>query len=64
MDEREEFNRENPDLPTYQELYLMTFELASKFGTPYYDNQMPDVPRCREGHLLLPVLRVPVLCRC
>ena len=41
MTEREEFNRNNPDLPTYQELYLMTFELASKFGTPYYDNQLP-----------------------
>jgi len=41
MHEREEFNRKNPDLPTFQELYLMTFELASKFGTPYYDNQLP-----------------------
>ena len=41
MNEREEFNRKNPDLPTFQELYLMTFELASKFGTPYYDNQLP-----------------------
>jgi ribonucleoside-triphosphate reductase len=41
MSEREEFNRKNPDLPTYQDLYLMTFELASKFGTPYYDNQLP-----------------------
>ena len=41
MNEREEFNRKNPDLPTYQELYLLTFELASKFGTPYYDNQLP-----------------------
>src|SRR5512136_3094433 len=41
MTEREDFNRKNPDLPTFQELYLMTFELASKFGTPYYDNQLP-----------------------
>ncbi|WML68332.1 MAG: ribonucleoside-triphosphate reductase (formate) [Methanoregula sp. SKADARSKE-2] len=41
MTEREEFNRKNPHLPTYQDLYLMTFELASKFGTPYYDNQLP-----------------------
>ncbi|HVN73246.1 MAG TPA: anaerobic ribonucleoside-triphosphate reductase [Methanoregula sp.] len=41
MTEREEFNRKNPELPTYQDLYLMTFELASKFGTPYYDNQLP-----------------------
>ena len=41
MTEREDFNRKNPDLPTYEDLYLMTFELASKFGTPYYDNQLP-----------------------
>jgi len=41
MTEREEFNKKHPDLPTYEELYLMTFELASKFGTPYYDNQLP-----------------------
>jgi ribonucleoside-triphosphate reductase len=41
MHEKEDFNRKNPDLPTYQDLYLMTFELASKFGTPYYDNQLP-----------------------
>ena len=31
----------HPDLPTFRDLYLMTFELASKFGTPYYDNQLP-----------------------
>jgi anaerobic ribonucleoside-triphosphate reductase len=41
MQEREEYNKQHPDLPTYNELYLMTFELASKFGTPYYDNQLP-----------------------
>jgi ribonucleoside-triphosphate reductase len=41
MNEREAFNKAHPDLPTYRDLYLMTFELASKFGTPYYDNQLP-----------------------
>jgi ribonucleoside-triphosphate reductase len=41
MNEDEEFNKANPDLPSFQQLYLMTFELASKFGTPYYDNQLP-----------------------
>ena len=41
MQEDEEFNRTNPDIPTYRDLYLLTFELASKFGTPYYDNQLP-----------------------
>jgi anaerobic ribonucleoside-triphosphate reductase len=47
--EDEEFNRANPDLPTYQDLYLLTFELASKFGTPYYDNQMPEYRGAGKG---------------
>ena len=41
MKEMTEYNEAHPDLPTYSDLYLLTFELASKFGTPYYDNQMP-----------------------
>jgi len=49
MTEREEFNRKNPDLPTFHELYLMTFELASKFGTPYYDNQLPNYRGAGKG---------------
>jgi len=49
IDEDENFNRDHPDIPTYRELYLMTFELASKFGTPYYDNQLPDYRGAGEG---------------
>ena len=49
MKEDEEFNRNNPDLPTYQDLYLMTFELASKYGTPYYDNQIPEYRGAGDG---------------
>ena len=49
MEEDEEFNREHPDLPTYRDLYLLTFELASKFGTPYYDNQMPEYRGAGKG---------------
>jgi anaerobic ribonucleoside-triphosphate reductase len=41
MEEDEAFNADHPDLPSYRDLYLLTFELASKFGTPYYDNQIP-----------------------
>ncbi|MGD9936313.1 MAG: anaerobic ribonucleoside-triphosphate reductase [Methanoregulaceae archaeon] len=41
MVEDEEYNRAHPDLPTFRDLYLRSFELASKFGTPYYDNQLP-----------------------
>ena len=49
MQEDEEFNRENPDLPTYHDLYLLSFELASKFGTPYYDNQIPPYRGAGKG---------------
>lgn len=49
LTENEEFNREHPDLPTYHDLYLMTFELASKYGTPYYDNQIPPYRGAGEG---------------
>jgi len=49
LTEDEEFNREHPDLPTYRDLYLMTFELASKYGSPYYDNQIPAYRGAGEG---------------
>lgn len=49
MKENEEFNKRNPDLPTYKELYQLTFELASKFGTPYYDNQIPEYRGAGKG---------------
>jgi len=41
MKEDEAFNAANPDLPTYQDLYLLTFKLAAEYGTPYFDNQLP-----------------------
>ncbi|MCJ7443731.1 MAG: anaerobic ribonucleoside-triphosphate reductase [Methanotrichaceae archaeon] len=41
MQEDEQFNALHPDLPTYQDLYLLTFKLASEYGTPYFDNQLP-----------------------
>ncbi|WP_292489245.1 anaerobic ribonucleoside-triphosphate reductase [Methanoculleus sp. 10] len=49
LTENEAYNRQHPDLPTYHDLYLMTFELASKFGTPYYDNQIPAYRGAGEG---------------
>lgn len=49
MEEDEEFNSQNKELPTYHDLYLMTFELASKYGTPYYDNQIPPYRGAGEG---------------
>lgn len=41
MKEDLEFNAAHPDLPTYQDLYLLTFKLAAEYGTPYFDNQLP-----------------------
>jgi len=49
MEEDAVFNAAHPYLPTYNELYLLTFELASKFGTPYYDNQLPAYRGAGEG---------------
>lgn len=49
MQEDEQYNNAHPDLPTYTDLYLLTFELASKFGTPYYDNQLPAYRGAGEG---------------
>lgn len=49
LTEDEDFDKANPDLPTYHDLYLMTFELASKYGTPYYDNQIPPYRGAGEG---------------
>ena len=49
LKEDEEFNCTHPDLPTYADLYLMTFELASKFGSPYYDNQIPKYRGAGQG---------------
>ncbi|KKH19853.1 anaerobic ribonucleoside-triphosphate reductase [Methanosarcina mazei] len=49
MEEDEDFNRAHPELPTYKELYRLTFELAAKFGTPYFDNQLPEYRGAGEG---------------
>jgi ribonucleoside-triphosphate reductase (formate) len=49
LHEDEEYNGRHPDLPTYRDLYLLTFELASKFGSPYYDNQIPPYRGAGKG---------------
>jgi len=49
MEEDKEFNKENPNLPTYADLYDLTFELAAKFGAPYFDNQIPEYRGAGEG---------------
>jgi ribonucleoside-triphosphate reductase len=49
MEEDELFNALNPDVPTYKELYRMSFELAAKYGTPYFDNQLPAYRNADEG---------------
>jgi ribonucleoside-triphosphate reductase len=49
MQEDELFNAMNPDVPTYRELYRMAFALAAKFGTPYFDNQLPAYRGAGDG---------------
>lgn len=49
LKEDEAFNRKNPDLPTYEELYDLAFELTAKYGTPYFDNKIPEYRGAGEG---------------
>jgi len=49
MEEDEMFNRAHPELPTYDDLYNLTFELTAKLGTPYFDNQLPPYRGAGEG---------------
>ncbi|MDY6932362.1 MAG: anaerobic ribonucleoside-triphosphate reductase, partial [Halobacteriota archaeon] len=49
MCENEKFNVEHPGLPTYDGLYNLAFELAAKFGSPYFDNQLPAYRGAGEG---------------
>ena len=49
MQEDVAFNASHPDLPTYQDLYLLTFKLAAEYGTPYFDNQLPAYRGAGEG---------------
>ena len=49
MSEDEEFCRSHPELPTYRDLYLLTFRLAAEYGTPYFDNQLPEYRGAGKG---------------
>jgi anaerobic ribonucleoside-triphosphate reductase len=49
MVEDEEFNREHPELLSYDDLYTKAFELAAKYGAPYFDNQLPEYRGAGEG---------------
>ncbi|MCX9012283.1 MAG: anaerobic ribonucleoside-triphosphate reductase [Candidatus Methanoperedens sp.] len=49
MEENEEFNRTHPDVLSYDELYTKAFELAAKYGAPYFDNQLPEYRGAGKG---------------
>jgi len=49
MHEDEEFNRNNPDMLSYDKLYTLAFELAAKHGAPYFDNQLPEYRGAGKG---------------
>jgi len=49
LSEDEEFNKQHPDLPTYEELYDIAFELTAKYGSPYFDNKIPEYRGAGEG---------------
>ncbi|MGB8218020.1 MAG: anaerobic ribonucleoside-triphosphate reductase [Candidatus Methanoperedens sp.] len=49
MVEDEDFNRLHPDILSYDELYTKAFELAAKYGAPYFDNQLPEYRGAGKG---------------
>jgi anaerobic ribonucleoside-triphosphate reductase/intein/homing endonuclease len=49
MQEDEEFNRTHPEILSYNELYTKAFELAAKYGAPYFDNQLPEYRGAGKG---------------
>ena len=49
MKEDEEFNKNNPNVLSYDELYTLSFELAAKQGSPYFDNQLPEYRGAGDG---------------
>ncbi len=49
MEEDEEFNRSHPEILSYDELYTKAFELAAKYGAPYFDNQLPEYRGAGKG---------------
>ncbi len=44
-----DFESKHPELLTYDELYDLAFELAAKYGTPYFDNQLPEYRGAGKG---------------
>jgi anaerobic ribonucleoside-triphosphate reductase len=49
LTEDADFTKQHPDLPTYEELYDLAFELTAKYGTPYFDNKVPEYRGAGEG---------------
>lgn len=49
LKEDADFKEKHPDLPTYEELYDLAFELTAKYGTPYFDNKIPEYRGAGEG---------------
>lgn len=66
MQEDEEFHHRYPDILSYDELYTKAFELAARYGVPYFDNQLPEYRgagkgiscyQCLPGDELIPIIR-------
>jgi len=49
LTEDEPFNTAHPELPTYSELYDLAFQLTAKYGSPYFDNKIPEYRGAGEG---------------
>ncbi len=49
LKEDKNFNKQHPELPTYEALYDLAFELTAKYGSPYFDNKIPEYRGAGEG---------------
>ena len=63
MNEHEAFNKAHPGLPTYRDLYLMTFEVCVQIRNTVLRQPASGIPWGGKRDFLLPVLCLPVLSR-
>ncbi len=49
LTEDQAFNEQHPELPSYEALYDLAFELTAKYGAPYFDNKIPEYRGAGEG---------------
>ncbi len=62
MKEDLEFNAAHPELPTYQDLYLLTFQARCGVRNALLRQPAACLQGCGQGDIMLPMLRLSVCC--